>query len=321
MTGVTTGIARSEMEEIATRPASGAAADPPAIPPEERRADDHEREVVIRPSTGWQVVDWGELWRYRDLLYFLTLRDITIRYKQTVLGVGWAVIRPVMTAGVFTVLFAALFGKGRLPSIPGVPYFVSTLAAMLPWQLFAGSMSGAGNSLVKHQRLITKVYFPRLIAPLSSSLAGLADFGVAFVVLIAAMLWNGLPIPLTALAVPLLVLLALAASLAVGLWLSALNAIYRDVSHVLPFLTQMGMFATPILYSTDRVRGAVPGWAFQLYCLNPMVGVVEGFRWALFGKTELQLLPLVISVLVTVVLLISGAMYFRRMERTFADVV
>jgi lipopolysaccharide transport system permease protein len=227
-----------------------------------------------------------------------------------------------MSAGIFTALFAVLLGTRRTTiSIPGVPYFVSTLAVMLPWQLFAHSMTSSGQSLVKHQRLVTKVYFPRLIVPLSASLAGVADFCVASTVVVGAMIYCRIPVTLNIVWLPLFILLALAASLAAGLWLSALNAMYRDFQHILPFLVQVGMFATPVIYSIDKVRDYLPTWAFRLYCLNPMVGVIEGIRWALFSAAPPSRSMLLASVLITAALFVSGALYFRRMERTFADVV
>jgi lipopolysaccharide transport system permease protein len=254
-------------------------------------------------------------------VFLLTLREVTVRYKQTLLGAAWAILHPVMATGMFTILFAILMGRTRMPSIPGVPYFVSTLAAMLPWQLFAHSMTSSGHSLVKHHKLITKVYFPRLVAPLSASLAGLVDFLVSSLVLVVAMVWCQLPVTLNVLALPVFVLLAVVASLAIGLWLSALNAMYRDFQHLLPFFVQIGMIATPVVYPFSRVREALPNWALSIYCLNPMVGVVEGFRWALFGTSELPAWPLAASALVAVCLLITGALFFRRLERTFADVI
>lgn len=294
------------------------------VPPDESSGPDLPRsanEVVIRPTSGWRALDLRELWQYRDLIYFLTMREVSVRYKQTVLGAAWAILHPVMSAGIFTALFAILMGRGRMPSIPGVPYFVSTLAVMLPWQLFAHSMSSAGNSLVKHQRLVTKVYFPRLVVPLAASLAGFADFCVASLVVVGAMAYCRLPVTLNVLWLPLFILLAVLASLAIGLWLSALNAMYRDFQHILPFLVQIGMFATPVIYSIDKVRQNAPDWAFALYCLNPMVGVVEGVRWALFGSSPPTGMMLASSILVSGVLFVTGALYFRRMERTFADVV
>jgi len=276
---------------------------------------------VIRATSGWRALDLRELWRYRDLIYFLTMREVSVRYKQTVLGAAWAILHPVMSAGIFTALFAILMGRGGMPSIPGVPYFVSTLAVMLPWQLFAHSMSSSGQSLVKHQRLVTKVYFPRLVVPLSASLAGVADFCVASSVVIGAMIYCRIPVTLNVVWLPLFIALAIVASLAAGLWLSALNAMYRDFQYILPFLVQVGMFATPVIYPLDRVQKSVPAWLFQVYCLNPMVAVVEGVRWALFDTVPPTPLMLVSSVLVTSVMLVTGALYFRRMERSFADVV
>jgi lipopolysaccharide transport system permease protein len=304
--------------ELAARREVGSGAGSVASP---AQAASSQVEILIRPTSGWRALDLRELWNYRDLIYFLTMREVSVRHKQTILGPIWAVLHPVLTAGVFTALFAMLFGRGRTPTIPGVPYFVATLAVMLPWQLFAHSMNSSGNSLVKHQRLITKVYFPRLVVPLSASLAGLADFCVASVVVVGAFLYCGIPVTQHIVWLPLFILLAVFASLAVGLWLSALNAIYRDIQHVLPFLVQIGMLVTPVIYAIDKPRDALPGWAFNLYCLNPMVGVVEGVRWSLFSAADPPGMPLVWSVLVTVVLFVTGAMYFRRMERTFADVV
>jgi len=279
-------------------------------------------EVFIRPTSGWRALDLGELWRYRDLVYFLTMREVSVRYKQTILGAAWAVLHPVMTAGIFTVLFAMLLGRGNKSlAIPGVPYFVSTLAVMLPWQLFAGALGNSGQSLVRHQRLVTKVYFPRLVAPLSACLAGLADFSVASTVVAGAMIYFRIPVTINVVWLPALVLLALVASLAAGLWFSALNAMYRDVQYILPFIVQVGLFVTPVLYSMEKVQSYLPGWALQLYCLNPMVGVIEGIRWALFDLGPFPLTPLLWSLFTTSGLLVSGALYFRRMERTFADVV
>jgi len=278
-------------------------------------------EVVIRATSGWRALDLRELWRYRDLIYFLTMREVSVRYKQTLLGAAWAILHPVMSAGIFTALFAVLLGRGRMPTIPGVPYFVSTLAVMLPWQLFAHSMNSSGQSLVKHQRLVTKVYFPRLVVPLTASLAGVVDFCVASTVVAGAMLYCRIPVTFDIVCLPLFIGLAVVASLAVGLWLSALNAMYRDFQHILPFLTQIGMFATPVIYTIDKVRDSVPDWAFALYCLNPMVAVAEGVRWSLFDTAPPTPLMLASSLLVTGTLLVSGALYFRRMERTFADVV
>jgi lipopolysaccharide transport system permease protein len=274
--------------------------------------------VRIRPSTGWRAVNLAELWRYRELLWFLALRDIQLRYKQTALGVAWAVIQPLFTMIVFSIFFG---GLARIPS-DGVPYPLFVLAALLPWQLFAYALTQSSNSLVAEQRLITKVYFPRLVVPLASVLSGLADFVVAFGLLLLWMLGYWLlghptPLGLGLLAVPLLVFFAVLTALAVGIWLAALNVQYRDVRYTVPFLTQFWMFLTPVAYPSSLVPEAYRA----LYGLNPMAGVVEGFRWALLGTGTLSI-PLVAASAVAVVLLFTGGLfYFRRVERTFADIV
>jgi lipopolysaccharide transport system permease protein len=268
--------------------------------------------IVIRPSAGWVPLKLKELWEYRELLYFLVWRDVKVRYKQTVLGAAWAVIQPFFTMVVFSIFF------GRLAGMPsdGLPYPIFAYCALLPWQLFSHAMMESGNSLVANQNLITKVYFPRLVIPLSAVLAGLVDFGIAFLVLLGMMAYYGMA-PTTAVAtLPLFILLAIATALAVGLWLSALNVQYRDVRYTIPFLTQFWLFATPIAYPSSLVP---EGWR-TLYGLNPMAGVVEGFRWALLG-TNAPGPMLAVSVAVVLVLLIGGLYYFRRMEKTFADVV
>ncbi len=269
--------------------------------------------VHIRPSSGWIPLDLMELWRYRELLCFLALRDITVRYKQTALGVAWAVIQPLFTMVVFTIFFGKL---AKMPS-DGLPYPLFTLVALLPWQLFAYALTQSSNSLVAEQRLITKVYFPRLIVPLASVLSGLADFAIAFVLVLGMMLCYTVPLSWNLLAVPLLVLFALATALAVGLWLSALNVQFRDVRYTLPFLTQFWMFLTPVAYPSSLVPVAYR----PLYGLNPMAGVVEGFRWALLGQGEPPTNLIFVSVATVLVLLLGGMYYFRRLERTFADLV
>jgi lipopolysaccharide transport system permease protein len=266
----------------------------------------------IEPSRGWVALRVKELWEYRELLYFLVWRDIKVRYKQTVLGAAWAILQPVLTMLVFTVFF------GRLAKVPsdGIPYPVFAYAALLPWQLFVFALTESANSLVGNQNLIKKVYFPRLIAPLASVLAGLVDFGIAFLVLLALMLYYGI-VPGFAIAVlPLFLLLAVATALSVGLWLSALNVQFRDVRYTIPFLTQFWMFATPVAYPSSLVPERWRAW----YGLNPMAGVVEGFRWALLGKSGSPGPLLWVSALVVVLLLIGGLAYFRRMEATFADI-
>ncbi len=283
-----------------------------------RIIDDHSvagalPEIVLSPSKGWVPLNLKDLWEYRELLYFLVWRDIQVRYKQTVLGAAWAVLQPVLTMIVFSVFFGQLAG---MPS-DGIAYPVFAFAGLLPWQLFAFALAGSGNSLVANQQLLTKVYFPRLLIPLAAVLAGLVDFAIAFVVLVALMFYYGIVPTFAVLTLPLFMLFVLATALGVGLWLSALNVEYRDVRYVLPFLTQLWFFSTPIAYSSRLVPAS---WRW-LYGLNPMAGVVEGFRWALLGKGE-GIEPMVmISVLAVVVLLIGGLVYFRRMEKTFADVV
>ncbi len=269
--------------------------------------------VRIRPRSGWRSLNLAELWRYRELLWFLAARDIKLRYKQTVLGVAWAVIQPLLTMIVFSIFF------GRLGGIPsdGIPYPLFALCALLPWQLFAYALTQSSNSVVNEQRLITKVYFPRLIVPISSVLSGLMDFGVAFLLLLGMMAWYGVTPGWAVVTVPLFVLLAVAAALAVGLWLAALNVQYRDFRYTIPFLTQFWMFASPVAYPSSLVPQA---WR-PLYGLNPMAGVIEGFRWALLNKADPSWGLLAVSTAAVVLLLTGGLLYFRRMEKTFADVV
>jgi lipopolysaccharide transport system permease protein len=269
--------------------------------------------VRIRPSSGWRALDLKELWRYRELLWFLALRDIKLRYKQTALGVAWAVLQPLLTMFVFTIFFGLL---AKVPS-DGLPYPLFVLAALLPWQLFAYALTQSSNSLVAEQRLITKVYFPRLIVPLASVISGIADFAVAFVLVLGMMAWYQVPLSLTLLAVPPLVVLAVATALAIGLWLAALNVQYRDVRYTVPFLTQLWMFASPVAYPSSLVPEAYR----PLYGLNPMAGVIEGFRWALLGQEEPPVGLMLVSSLTVLALLIAGMYYFRRLERQFADIV
>ncbi len=269
--------------------------------------------LEIRPSEGWVPLNLKDLWEYRELLFFLIWRDIQVRYKQTVLGAAWAILQPVLTMIVFSIFF------GRLAGVPsdGVPYPVFAFTGLLPWQLFVYALNGSGNSLVANQQLITKVYFPRLLIPLAAILAGLVDFAIAFIVLLGLMLYYGISPTLAILTLPLFLLFALATALAVGLWLSALNVEYRDVRYVLPFLTQFWLFVTPIAYPTSLVPES---WR-ALYGLNPMAGVVEGFRWALLGKAGAVEPIVIVSALAVAALLFGGLAYFRRMETTFADVV
>lgn len=269
--------------------------------------------LVIRPSSGWIPLNLPDLWHYRELIYFLTWRDIKVRYKQTVLGGAWAIIQPFMTMVVFSIFF------GRLAGIPsdGLPYPIFAYCALLPWQLFAHALTESSNSLVANERLISKVYFPRLVVPISAVLAGLLDFLIAFVVLIGMMMYYHVRPTAAVWTVPLFLLLAVGVALGVGLWLSALNVQYRDVRYTIPFLTQFWLFVTPVAYPSTLVPAS---WR-ALYGLNPMAGVVEGFRWALLGKAEGPGALLPVSTIVVVLVLVGGLYYFRRMEKTFADVV
>ena len=267
----------------------------------------------IRPSQGWPSLKLKDVWAYRELLYFLVWRDVKVRYKQTALGVAWAVMQPVFTMIVFSIFFGWLV---KVPS-GGLPYPFFAFCALLPWQLFASSLTAAGNSLVANQHLITKISFPRLVIPLSAAAGSLLDFSIAFLVLLAMMIFYNVVPTIAMLTLPLFVLLTMAAALGIGMWFSALNVKYRDVRHALPFLTQVWMFATPVVYPSSLVPES---WQ-MLYALNPMVGVVEGFRWALLGTGNAPGPLLLVSAVVTFGLLLSGAYFFRRAERTFADMV
>jgi len=282
------------------------------------------RPLRIHPRSGWQPIDLAELWRYRELLWILALRDVKVRYKQTALGAAWAVIQPVLTMVVFSIFFGNLAGLGKRIE-GGIPYPLFTFCALLPWQLFSSSLTSAGTSLVGNQSLISKVYFPRLVIPLASIFGSLVDFLVAFVVLVGmilAYMLTGHPVgPSWAiLMLPFFVVLAFLTALAVGLWLSALNVEYRDVRYVIPFIVQFWMFVTPIAYPSSLVRDRSVA-LYRLYGLNPMVGVVDGFRWAILGNAPAPGGALVVSIGAMIVLLVGGLYYFRRMERTFADLV
>lgn len=267
----------------------------------------------IQPSRGWVSLKLKELWEYRELLYFLIWRDIKVRYKQTALGAAWAIIQPFLTMVVFSLFFGHL---AKMPS-DGIPYPIFAFTALVPWGFFAGGLSRSSNSLVGSSNLITKVYFPRLAIPLASVLPGVVDFALAFLVLIAMMLYYGIVPGFNVLWLPLFLLLALISSLGVGLWLSALNVKYRDVVYVVPFVAQFWMFVTPVAYPSSLLHQP---WR-TLYGLNPMVGVVEGFRWALLGTNTAPGPIIAVSSTAALVILVSGAFYFRRMEKTFADIV
>jgi lipopolysaccharide transport system permease protein len=261
---------------------------------------------------GWVAIDFDELWRYRELVVFYAIRDIKVRYKQTLLGAGWAILQPLLTMVVFSIFFGNL---ARVPS-DGIPYPIFAYCGLVPWQLFAYALTQSSNRVVEDAQVITKVYFPRLIVPLSSVIAGLVDFTIAFGALVVMMLYYDITPGWAVLTLPFFTFLALMAALAVGLWLSALNVKYRDVRYTIPFLAQLWLFVTPVAYSSSLVP---PKWQ-ALYGINPMAGVVNGFRWALLGKTPPGPI-LFVSVMATAVLLIGGLFYFRRMEKSFADII
>jgi lipopolysaccharide transport system permease protein len=275
------------------------------------RQDESVPVFIIRPSKGLVALNLRELWQYRELLYILIWRDIKVRYKQTAIGAAWAVIQPFFAMVVFSLIF------GRLAKIPseGLPYPIFAYSALLPWQFFAKALTEASTSLVVNERVITKVYFPRLLVPTAVVLAGLLDFGIAFLILLGMMVFYGITPSWFILFVPLFLLLAIITALGVSFWLSALDVEYRDVRYTLPFLTQLWFFATPVVYPSTIVP---PSWR-ALYGLNPMVGVIEGFRWALLGSAPPDPRMLLVSSLLASLLFMSGLIYFRRMERTLAD--
>jgi lipopolysaccharide transport system permease protein len=269
--------------------------------------------LFIRPSKGRLPINIAELWEYRELLYFLVWRDVKVRYKQTVIGAGWAVLQPVISMVIFSIIF------GNFVQVPsdGLPYPVFAYAALLPWTYFAQAFQRSSVSLVSSGSMITKVYFPRLVAPLSAALSPIIDFAIAFVVLVAMMWWFGLTPTWGILILPMFVCLAFFTAVAVGLFTSALNVRYRDVAHALPFLVQMWMFASPVVYPV----GVIPEKWRILYSLNPLVGVIEGFRWALLGTQQPDFIVMLVSACAVFTLLIAGLFYFRKVERVFADVI
>ncbi|MCZ7663036.1 MAG: ABC transporter permease [Thermoleophilia bacterium] len=269
--------------------------------------------IVIKPSHGWVSLGLRSLWAYRELLYFLTWRDIKVRYKQTALGAAWAVIQPFMAMVVFSIFLGRMAGLAP----KDVPYPLFSYAGLVPWTFFANGVSLSANSLVGSQNLLKKVYFPRMTLPIGTILSGGVDFALAFVVLVPMHLYYRYPPTINVLWIPLFLALAFGAALGVGLWLSAMNVLFRDVRYVVPFLVQLWLFATPVVWPSDRIPEAYR----SLIGLNPMAGVVEGFQWALLGWDRPPGLLLALSVAVTAVLLVSGAFYFRRMEKTFADMV
>jgi lipopolysaccharide transport system permease protein len=277
--------------------------------------------LYLRPTHGWTAINLRELWHSRELIYFLIWRDLKVRYKQTALGAAWAIIQPFFTMVVFTLFF------GKLAKVPSdnIPYPIFSYTALLPWGLFTKALTEAGRSMVANRAMITKIYFPRLAMPLATVLSGVVDFGIAFVVLLGMMIYyNVMPgstyhitIGWEVLTLPLFLLLTIITALGVGLWLSALNVIYRDINYIIPFLTQFWLIITPIAYSPSLISKK---WQL-LYAINPMVGVVQGFRWALLGTLEAPGPMLAVSTAIALIVLVTGLFYFRRMERTFADEV
>jgi|SRR5262245_27537045 len=273
----------------------------------------HHTVIRIEPSHGWVAPKLEELWAYRELVYFFVWRDIKVRYKQTALGVAWTILQPVMTMLVFTVIFN-FFAK--MPS-DGLPYPIFTYTALLPWSFFANALSRCSGSVVGQAHLVTKVYFPRLIAPLSAAVSGIVEFAITLVLLLGMMVWYHIPLTWAAVTLPLFLLIALITALGVGLWLSALNVQYRDVGYIIPFLVQVWMYASPVAYPIS----VVPERWRLFYSLNPLVGVIEGFRWAMLGTENPDFTMMAVSAGIVLVLLLGGLAYFRRMEHTFADVV
>jgi lipopolysaccharide transport system permease protein len=269
--------------------------------------------IFIEPPQGWQVLDLREIWKYRELLYFLAWRDIRVRYKQTVIGAAWAILQPFLTMVVFSVIFGQLVG---MPT-GGLPYPIFFYTALLPWTFFAGALTRSSNSLLFDANLIAKVYFPRLILPFASVLSLLVDLGIAFVILLGMMLFYGIYPGPSLLMLPLFLMLAFLTAFGVGLWLSAFNVKYRDIAYVIPFLIQFWLFITPVAYPSTLIPER---WRF-LYLLNPMAGVTEGFRWALLGQQNIPGSLLILSSSIVLVIFISGLFFFRRMEYEFADVI
>lgn len=273
----------------------------------------NQAEIIIEPGRGLKHF-WLDLWRYRELFYFLAWRDILVRYKQTIIGIAWSVIRPLLTMIIFTLIFGKL---ARLPS-GGVPYPILVFAAMLPWQFFANSVTDASNSLIQNTAMITKIYFPRLIIPCSTSIVNLVDFLIALVILGLLMIWYQFFLSWRFILLPFFLLLSWTAALGAGFWLSALNVRYRDFRYVVPFMIQLGLYISPVGFSSDIIPG---NWRL-LYSLNPMVGVIDGFRWCILGA-EIQLYwpGFLLSIGLVSVLFYCGFRYFRKTERTFADVI
>ncbi|OFY64808.1 MAG: hypothetical protein A3H98_10550 [Bacteroidetes bacterium RIFCSPLOWO2_02_FULL_36_8] len=282
----------------------------------------HKEQIIrIQAQTGWSHIDLIELWRYRELIGFLAMRDIKVLYKQSILGIVWVVAQPLMTLVVFSTLFGILLGRDGKPTLEGVPYAISTFCALVPWQYFARSLTLSGNSLVSNQQLITKVYFPRMVAPIAGITAPIVDFFVAFTILIGMMIFYGIMPTWKLVFIPVFIVFSMLTALSISLWSSAMNAIYRDVRHMLPFIVQMLMYISPVIYTTENIMASQPEWVRILYGMNPMAGVIEGFRWCLLGAINPQWQVMGASFVAVMCLLIAGMYYFRRMERIFADVV
>ena len=273
-------------------------------------------QTIIEPKSGWQLIDWKELREYKDLFYFLVWRDIKVLYKQTVLGFAWAIIRPVFSMIVFSVIF------GRLANVPsdGIPYPIFSYAALVPWTYFSSALTGSTNSLVSNVRMLTKVYFPRLVIPMTPVLAGLVDFAIAFVVLLLMMAWYGIAPTWNVVYIPLLMLLMILTAAGTGMWLSAMAIQFRDVRHAIQFVVQLLMYAAPVVWPASLITERFGKVARLLYGLYPMAGVIEGFRSALLGTNPMPWDLIVPGILSALVIALSGAFYFRRMERIFADV-
>lgn len=281
----------------------------------ETRKSDAIPEVTIQPASGWRLIDLRELYRYRELIYFLSWRDLKVRYKQTLLGVAWAVVQPVMTMLVFSIFFGNLAG---VPS-DGIPYPLFSLAGLLPWQLFENAFRNASKSLVSNRNMVTKIYFPRVVLPMASVLSSVVDFFVALPILIGLMVWYRYTPNVYVLLLPLYLLLTVVTAFGVSLWFSALDVLYRDIGYIIPFIAQLWMYLTPIAYGSELIHN--PKWQ-AIYSLNPMVGVVNGFRRALLGTYgSVPWQSLLFSTLISLAILVTGLVYFRRMERNFADVI
>ncbi len=269
--------------------------------------------VIIEARTGWEMIDWRELWHYRDLFYFLVWRDVKTRYAQSILGIGWAIIQPLFSMVIFTIVF----GNFAKISSEGVPYAIFSYTALVPWTYFSSSLTGSTSNMLNAANMITKVYFPRLVIPVSAVLGKLVDFGIAILILFGLMLWFRIAPTIWVLALPLLILLMMLAAIGISMWLSALTVQYRDVNYAMSFVVQLLMYAAPVVYPTSNVPVRFRLW----YAINPMVGVIEGFRSALLGTNPMPWDLIAVGTLASILIAISGALYFRRMESTFADVM